>query len=586
MSAGRRVFLKAHWVFFVFGVGGLAFFYQELLVSGFARMPGDTGDARHINLVLEHWFRVFSGEAAWRSPNFFFPQAATLGYSEALFLCALPYSLLRLLGAGMHSAFQGVLIWLSAVGYTAMYVLLCRTFGCQKLVAALVASLFAFSNQLTTHMGHPHLVTTAFVPVIAYCGFTYADPRDAHRWALVHGLAGSMLMALFLYTCFNIAWFVMFFAIVLSMVWLGLGWLGGERPRWIVAEVWRRRRDGLLLVLAFVVGLIPFVATYVPVWRDLGGRSFRDVVQMIPSPLDLINVGGSNRVWGGVMAAVTPRDRGAISGLFTLGSPLFFMACFLCFGLGAITRLVRTVEKPEFRDRTAASLAGAVFISWILLVKVKGHSLWWVVFHFVPGASAIRVVNRYQLVLYAAMCIVVAIGLRGMLEGQRRSRWVSGGVAVAAVLLLGEQANHMQTFDKVSETDRLARVQSPPAACRVFFADHRPSMDRPFYAFQTDAAMVARVMGVPTINGYSSNFPKGWDLLFHTSPGYSSGVADWVLSHGLENGLCSLDLERGSWQLIETVAVPDAREGDPVKDLPSSVAEALRRRGRVRVEGS
>jgi hypothetical protein len=55
-------------------LGRTGVLYQEFLVSGFERMPGDTEDARHINLVLEHWFRVFSGEAAWRSPNFFFPQ--------------------------------------------------------------------------------------------------------------------------------------------------------------------------------------------------------------------------------------------------------------------------------------------------------------------------------------------------------------------------------------------------------------------------------------------------------------------------------------------------------------------------------
>ena len=557
MSVDLRVFLRAQWVFFAFGVGGLVFFYQDLFVSGFARMPGDTGDARHINLVLEHWFRVFTGEATWRSPNFFFPQPATLGYSEALFLCALPYTLLRLLGVGIYSAFQGVLICLSAVGYTAMYVLLYRTFGCQTLVAALVASLFAFSNQLTTHMGHPHLVTVALVPVIAYCGFTYLDPRGTHRSALLHGLAGSMLMALFLYTCFNVAWFVMFFAIVLLTVWLGLRWLSGERPGLIVAESWRSRRDVLVFALAFLGCLTPFVVTYVPVWRELGGRSFGDVAQMIPSPVDLINVGAGNRVWGGVMAAVTPRDRGAISGLFTLGSPMLFMACFLCFGLGEVTRLLRSAREPEFRNRSAACLAGAVLISWILLVKVKGHSLWWLVFHVVPGASAIRVVNRYQLVLYAAMCMVVAIGLRRVIEPRRRSLWVTGGVVVAAVLLLAEQANYMQTFDKVSETNRLARVQSAPTTCRVFFADHLPSVDRPFYAFQTDAAMVARIIGLPTINGYSSNFPKGWDLLFHTGGRYSSGVADWVLSHGLEGGLCSLDLERGSWQPINAVALTD-----------------------------
>jgi hypothetical protein len=97
--------------------------------------------------------------------------------------------------------------------------------------------------------------------------------------------------------------------------------------------------------------------------------------------------------------------------------------------------------------------------------------------------------------------------------------------------------------------------------------------------------MVARVMGLPTINGYSSNFPKGWDLLFHTSPSYPSALAEWVLSHELERGLCSLDLERGSWRRIQAVALADVRGVDLVNDLPSSVAEALGQRRQVRVEG-
>ena len=90
--------------------------------------------------------------------------------------------------------------------------------------------------------------------------------------------------------------------------------------------------------------------------------------------------------------------------------------------------------------------------------------------------------------------------------------------------------------------------------------------------------MVARIMGLPTINGYSSNFPRGWDLLFHTSPSYSSGVADWVLSHGLESGLCSLDLERGTWRVIEASALQDVRQVGLMNGPPSSAGRLSRRR--------
>src|SRR5207249_7618551 len=136
----------------------------------------------------------------------------------------------------------------------------------------------------------------------------------------------------------------------------------------------------------------------------------------------------------------------------------------------------------------------------------------------------------------------------------------AGGVFVLiAVVLFTEQIGAMPTFDKTSESARLARIPAPPPECRVFFADHRPSLDRPFYAFQTDAGMIAAITGLPTINGYSSNFPPGWHFLFHTRPGYSAAVADWVLAHDLLAGLCSLDLEHGEWRKIEPMPPRDLR---------------------------
>src|SRR5262249_52644410 len=280
-----------------------------------------------LNVVLEHWFKVFTGAASWRSPNFFFPQPATLGYSETLFLCALPYSVLRLLGVDLYSAFQIVVIGLTALGYTAMYVLLDRGLGCQPLVAAFVAGLFAFSSQLTTHIGHPHVLTTAFVPILVYCALAYLDPRKDRASALLHGLVGAVLLALFSYTCFNVAWFVVLFALLLGLVGAALTLALGSRPERIVAEIWRCRTDALTFALVFLLFLIPFLVTFLPVRHDLGGRRFDAVTGTIPSPLDLINVGEANAVWGRLVAAIVPQDRGAPSGLFTLGSPPLFLLC-------------------------------------------------------------------------------------------------------------------------------------------------------------------------------------------------------------------------------------------------------------------
>src|SRR5690242_11418029 len=67
-------------------VMGAALFFRQQIASGFDLISGDIGDARLIVYLNEHWFRVFSGLADFRSPPQFYPLEGTLGYSDAFFL--------------------------------------------------------------------------------------------------------------------------------------------------------------------------------------------------------------------------------------------------------------------------------------------------------------------------------------------------------------------------------------------------------------------------------------------------------------------------------------------------------------------
>ena len=62
-------------------------------MSGFRRLGGDSGDTRLATLLHEHWLKVASGDASWRTPNFFHPVADTLGYSDTFVLDLVLYAL-------------------------------------------------------------------------------------------------------------------------------------------------------------------------------------------------------------------------------------------------------------------------------------------------------------------------------------------------------------------------------------------------------------------------------------------------------------------------------------------------------------
>ena len=53
--------------------------------------------------------------------------------------------------------------------------------------------------------------------------------------------------------------------------------------------------------------------------------------------------------------------------------------------------------------------------------------------------------------------------------------------------------------------------------------------------------------GLPTINGYTGYSPPGWTLDSPEGPTYRDAVRSWADQHGLEGGLCQLELSTMTW---------------------------------------
>jgi hypothetical protein len=77
--------------------------------------------------------------------------------------------------------------------------------------------------------------------------------------------------------------------------------------------------------------------------------------------------------------------------------------------------------------------------------------------------------------------------------------------------------------------------------------------DRPGWFHQEQAMLLSQIRGIPTVNGYSSWFPDGWDLEEPAKPGYAAAVRDWATRNGIADGLCGLDPRKRQW----TIGLPD-----------------------------
>jgi len=562
----------------VFALAGLGLFYWPVLSSHFHWLLGELGDTRFNNAVLEHWWALVWKGGDWRSIPMFYPLPGTLAYSDALLLLGPPYVLARAANLAPYEALAGVVALLLLLGYASSAWLFRRVLSLPLWIAALAAFLYAFASIRLIHYGHVQLFAAMFVPVLVGLGIGYARRIQAGQWGsglaicLGVGLAGLLL------TSFYVGYFTVFFvgiagaALALDMA---LGGGAGAAP---TRPSFRGLLSIGLLGLSLLIAAVPLLSLYLPRYADAGRRPWEYVAQTLPHLVDFVNVGPSNLIWGRPLQSIVPSGR-PIDWELTYGVAPALLLLFLATGASLIflrrrrswLGAVNSLPGAEY----ARAMAVAVFVAWTLMVVVDGYSLWRYVYAWVPGASAIRAVFRFQAVLQLGVVCVAAFGLAALWRAAAGSKlWSALVLSLGAFLAIEQVDVGHPLFDRRAESSRLAAWPAPPAYCRHFLLVADPSVDRTWYAEQIDAVLLGLRFGLPTINGYSGDVPHGWELRDPRAPGYLPGAARWVAGHGIAPGLCTLDAATGQWKQVLPGA-PDLRRVNLIDYAPLSLEDGL-----------
>lgn len=557
----------------VVSIALLGVFLRQWLGSGFDKLPGDEGDSLLNLYLVEHWHQwLFEGRGSWLSSVSFYPVPNTLGYSDAMFLMALPYSIVRLLGVGIFTAYQITLVFFCSLGYAAFYYLLRQGLGLGRIPSLIGAMLGILNNAFYLSVIHTQLFSLGLVPVALLLVVVFI--RNAHgspRRRLLAGGALSLLWPAMLYTGYYVGWFLLFLGV-------GFAFLLLLYDRLLNAGSWARAAcawfhghtlefTGYLTVSA--VALAPFVITYLPVLRGTGGRPFGDVRPMLPAWYDFFNVGGENLIWGRAFdalfpdAAVRPFAHELTKGFPVVTLAAFFVALWLVAAGHRRSRAAGAmVAKGDFLPVLAMALGAVVLMTWLLQVRLGGRSAWWLVHKVVPGAVAIRAAFRVEHVLAFAVAAVIAIAVdlvAAAREEQRERRTLLGHrvaqVGFLAVLAL-ENLNGTNTFQlsKAALGADLERATPSPAGCSVFFVTPPRTRRFDWYAVQTRAMLIGQRIGLPTINGYSGGSPPGWGMIDVYDQDYLSNAVAWLDLHKIERGVCTLDLDSGEWKPFDVRA--------------------------------
>ena len=131
-----------------------------------------------------------------------------------------------------------------------------------------------------------------------------------------------------------------------------------------------------------------------------------------------------------------------------------------------------------------------VLLVWLLMLKIGGMSLWWLIFKLIPGAGSIRAVYRFQHVLAFPIALVAAIGVhqlinwaKGLALSHVKRNVMLVASAVVCLLLIAEQFNigSLADYSKQQQHNMLARIGKPPPQAKVFALLPAEDSGKPYY---------------------------------------------------------------------------------------------------------
>ncbi|MBP0493842.1 hypothetical protein [Roseomonas indoligenes] len=516
----------------------LAYLFWPPLSTGFRLFTGDRFDGFIALAVHEHWWHALRGLAPVTKVAWFHPWPGTLAYNDGYLLHGLLYAPLRALGAHPFLAADLAQIAQKATGFLALLLIARRILALPWAPSIFAATLATALPALVQEIHHAQFAATGPALLALWMALESARTLLAgrHAAALAWGAPAALLYGLVLLTAFYVAWgtgLVTLLAALLLILAAPRDALSRLRPT--------PRGLATLAALATILALalLPALLLYLPLVRQTGLHA-RDLALLHGGqPHSLIAVGESSPLWGWMQGWITRRGRAPLQNGF---APFFWL-----LSLAALPLAWRRARAGDRRARLLLAAGGAALILSLMTVRYGGVWPWALIWDAVPGAHAFRVVPRIMFLGGPALVLLLAWMLW---QASARSRALA--LALGALLLLDSWRAPLWMLDTWEELARMEALAPPTAGCTVFAASRAregvPQGTIPAtYSHNVDAMLVAARTNLPTINGYSTFLPPGWDLAEPGRPDYRERLQAEAARHGLLPGLCTLDMESLRW---------------------------------------
>jgi len=486
----------------LFGAFFIAFILGPLRQHhGLDLVPGDFGDARLNNYFLENIYQFLIGNSSSLIHlNFFsfFPYVG--GFSDNLYGASPIYLFFRGLTGESDTAFQLWFYLAYAANYFSAYWAL-RLLGIKPLAATFGALIFSFALPVSSKTLHAQLGYRFSVPLVIAYFYLFLERGNirlflfAMAW-LVWGFYCSIYIGIF--TAFFITWMAIVFLSTNAYKKTHIVFEHIARWRKLSLNSWLAYVFSLALLLALMLVLM---YPYLEVTLLYGfKRNYGEISSMLPS-IQSYFFADLSLLWTSyskLLADVPMR---------------YEQQMFI--GIIPFTLVIFSFFIPKGKRQFAYwTIGGAMLFVVFCTLKVGGYSIW-ELFSKLPLLNSLRAVSRIILVLLFPFAYLCSLSIDYL---QERKGWFAKIFIFSLLIgLIGEStlSNTYVAFPKEAwrlrlQNEELRLPKDIPPDAILFFAQksEAPHID------ELDAMWVAMAHSKPTLNGYSGNFPPGYQFNF------------------------------------------------------------------------
>lgn len=511
--------IKQYWTFIVGVIIVLTF---KLTVTGvnLKYLPGDLGDARFNNYILEHSHQYFTGQVnSFWNANFMYPEKEVISYSDNLLGSAVFYSFFRCLKIDRETSFQLWFIFLGVLDFVFCYLFLKTVFK-NKYSAVLGALIFAISISLHSQLTHAQVFPRFPIPIAFwFCYGFFKTYNPIYFFGILITVVYQFYCGIYLgllLTVPIIIFFVIFFISRHKNI------IKHYNINWLIK-----------IILSFIVSIVAIVPLMLPYYRRskllIEDKIYENILHSIATLRSYFYVHNkANPIWSFLYK--TGEDYPAFYDhqIFVGGIATVSMFVFVLYIVYSI------INKRYLLNKFYSIIGLTAIVTIMFFIRYKGYSLYKYIFE-IPGFEAMRSLTRIINIVLIFFAFSTTFVVQVFIFN-KQIKYIKTVFCLLVIIIC---------IDNFVISDRIYRTEKSVAQKRVnelvnkmidipknSIVSYEP-LDKNTNSiyYHIDAMLATQQLNLKSVNGYSATSPVGFDSFWRNIDSTSRNI--WLKQSNL-----------------------------------------------------